>query len=102
MTYINREIDDIYFQYNILSCISSFCFSLSVLVKLLKHVKLIFFQSYNECKKKHLFLIKNVVARFDKKIATWWKKRNDEEKNLLLPTLKNKTLPLRTQRIPYQ
>ena len=43
MTYINREIDDIYFQYNILSCISSFCFSLSVLVKLLKHVKLIFF-----------------------------------------------------------
>ena len=34
--------------------------------------------------KKHLFLIK--VTRFDKKLATWWKKSNDEEKNLLLRT----------------
>ena len=40
MIYINREIDDIYFQYNILCLyrvsISSFIFSLSVLLKLLK------------------------------------------------------------------
>ena len=40
-----------------LSCISSF-FSLSVLLKLLKHVKLIVFDNSNECKTKHLFLIK--------------------------------------------
>ena len=40
-----------------LLCISSF-FSLSVLLKLLKHVSLIIFDNYNECKTKHLFLIK--------------------------------------------
>ena len=43
--YINREIEDIYFQYNTL---------------LLKHVKLFIFEKYNECKTKHLFLIKKV------------------------------------------
>ena len=84
-----------------LLCISSF-FSLSVLLKLLKHVKLIIFENYNECKTKHLFLIKKkVVTRFDKKIATWRKKSIDEEKNLLLRTLKKKTISLRTQRRPY-
>ena len=83
-----------------LLCISSF-FSLSVLLKLLKHVKLIIFENYNECKTKHLFLIKKVVTRFDKKIATWRKKSTDEEKNLLLRTLKKKTLSLTTQRRPY-
>ena len=57
--YINREIDDTYFQYNTLCLlyISSF-FSLSVLLKLLKHVKVIIFENYNECKTKDLFLIK--------------------------------------------
>ena len=84
-----------------LLCISSF-FLLSVLLKLLKHVKLIIFKNYNECKTKHLFLIKKkVVTRFDKKIATWRKKSIDEEKNLLLRTLKKKTISLRTQRRPY-
>ena len=55
--YINKEIDDTHFQYNTLSllCISSF-FSLSV--KLLKHVKLIIFYNYHECKTKHLLLTK--------------------------------------------
>ena len=43
--YINREIEDIYFQYNTL---------------LLKHVKLFIFEKYNECKTKHPFLIKKV------------------------------------------
>ena len=78
-----------------LLCISSFC-SLSVLLKLLKRVKLIVFENYNECKTKHLFLIKKVVIWFDKKIATWRKKSIDEEKNLLQWTLKKKTLSLRT------
>ena len=80
-----------------LSCISSIFFSLSVL----KHVKLIVFENYNECKTKHLFLIKKIVTRFDKKIATWRKKSIGEEKNLLLRNLKKKTLSLRTQRRPY-
>ena len=78
-----------------------FIFSVSVLLKLLKHVKLIVFENYNECKTNHLFLIKKEVTRFDKKIATWRKKSIDEEKNLLLRALKKKTLSLRTQRRPY-
>ena len=103
MTYITRETDDIYFQYNTLCLYHVFLhfFSLSVLLKLLKHVKLIVFENYNECKTNHLFLIKKEVTRFDKKIATWRKKSIDEEKNLLLRTLKKKTLSLRTQRRPY-
>ena len=39
---------------------------------------------------------KKVVTQFDKKIATWRKKSNDEENNLSLLTLKKKTLSLRT------
>ena len=62
----------------------------------IKYVKLIIFKNYNECKTKHVFLIKKVVTRFDKKITTWWKKSIDEEKNLLLRALKKKTLSLRT------
>ena len=58
----------------------------------IKYVKLIIFENYNECKTKHLFLIKKVVTRFDKKIVTWRKKSIDEEKNLLLRILKKKTL----------
>ena len=77
-------------------------FSLSVLLKLLKHVKLIIFENYSGCKTKNLFLIKKVVTRFDKKIATLWKKSIDEEKNLLLRTLKKKTLSLRTQKRAYR
>ena len=82
-----------------LSCISSF-FSLSVLLKLLKHVKLIVSENYNECKTRHVF-DKKAVTRFDKKIATSWRKSIDEKKNLLLPTPKKKILYLRTQRKPY-
>ena len=40
------------------------------------------------------------MTRFDKKIATWRKKSIDEEKNVLLRTLKKKTLSLRTERDP--
>ena len=85
-----------------LLCISSFFFIFfaSVLLKLLKHVKLIIFENYNECKTKHVFDKKKVVKRDDKK-ATWRKESIDEEKNLLLRTLKKKTLSLRTQRRPY-
>ena len=47
--YIHPEFDDIYFQYNILCLhhisISSFISSLSVLLKLLKRVKLIVFEN---------------------------------------------------------
>ena len=78
-----------------LLCISSFC-SLSVLLKLLKRVKLIIFENYNECKTKYLFLTKKVVTWFDKKIATWREKSIDKEKNLLLSTLKKKALSLGT------
>ena len=80
------------------SFISAFSICMTVPIK---HVKLIIFENYNECKTKHLFLIKKVVTRFDKKIATWRKKSIDEEKNLLLRALKKKTLSLRTQRRPY-
>ena len=48
--------------------------------------------------KQNMFLIKNVVTRFDKKMTTWRKKSIDEEKNLLLCTLKKKTLSMRTLR----
>ena len=69
--YVNREIDDIHFQYNTLFLYYVFLhfFSLLVLLKLLKHVilKQIIFKNHNKCKTKHLFLIKNVVTRFDKK-----------------------------------
>ena len=51
--------------------------------------------------KTSVFDKKKVVTRFDKKIVTWWKKSINEEKNLLLGTLKTKTLSLTTQRRPY-
>ena len=59
--YINLEIDDTCFQYNTLCLCYIFLhfFLLSVLLKLLKHVRLILFECYNEC-----------ITQFDKKIAT--------------------------------
>ena len=60
-------------------------FLLSVLLKLLKHVKVINFENY----KISVPDKKKVVTRFDKKkIAIWRKKSIDEEKNLLMRTLK--------------
>ena len=44
------------------SFISAFSICMTVPIK---HVKLIIFENYNECKTKHLFLIKKVVTRFD-------------------------------------
>ena len=43
--------------FNIILCASIIIlfFSLSVLLKLLKHVKLIVFENSNECKRKHVF-----------------------------------------------
>ena len=95
--YINREIDDIFF--NIILCVSSMCFFIFFaisFVEVIKYVKLIIFENYNGFKRKHLFSIKNVVKRFNKKMTAWRKKSIDEEKNLLLRTLKKKTLSLRT------
>ena len=89
--------------FNIILCVSIlyFCsFLLSVLLKSLTQVRLIIFENYNECKTKHLCLTKKVVARFDKKNSEMAEKI-DEEKNLLLRTLKKKILSLRTQRKPY-
>ena len=64
--YIYRELDDIYIQYNILRLdhvrVSSFIFSRSILLKLLKQVKLIVFRNIT-----NLLLIKKIVARFDDK-----------------------------------
>ena len=59
MTFINP--DDIYFQYDALCLyhhVFLHFFRYQFLLKLLKHVKLIVFENYNECKAKHLFLIK--------------------------------------------
>ena len=56
--YVNREIDDIYFQYNTLClywCISSFFVAISF-AEVIKNVKLIIFEN-----------LKKVVTRFDKK-----------------------------------
>ena len=49
------------------SFLSAFSICMTITIK---HVKLIIFENYNECKTKHLFLIKKVVTRFDKKITT--------------------------------
>ena len=46
-----------------------FSFFAIILLELLKHVKLVVFENFNECKAKHLFLFKKVVTRFDKKIS---------------------------------
>ena len=73
----------------------------------IKHVKLIISENYNECKTKHLFLIKKVVTRFDKKNSDmaekehWWREESitacpkeedpiseDSKKTLSLRTLK--------------
>ena len=44
--------------FNVILCVSIMCFWLSVLLKLLKLVKLIIFENYSECKTKHLLLTK--------------------------------------------
>ena len=54
----------------------------------IKHVKLIIFENYNECKTKHVFDKKGSNTIWLKQIATWRKKSIDEEKNLLLRALK--------------
>ena len=108
MTHINCGIDDIYFQYNTLCLYHVFLhfLSVSVLLKLLKYVKLIVFENYNECKMKHVF-DKKVVTRFDKrnsgmaKKEHWWREEyvtvdpkeedpisEDSKKTLSLRTLK--------------
>ena len=87
--------------FNIILCVSIMCFVIFFAIsfaEVIKHVKLIILENHNECKTKHLFLIKNVVTQFDKKMTTWQKKSIDEEKNLLLCTLKKKTLSMRTLR----
>ena len=62
--------------FNIILCVSimySFL-SLSILLKLLKHVTLIVFENYIECKTKHLFLIKKSSK------TIWWKNSDMAEK----------------------
>ena len=85
--------------FNTILCVSImyvFIFFAISFVEVIKYVKLITFENYNGFKRKHLFSIKNVVKRFNKKMTAWRKKSIDEEKNLLLRTLKKKTLSLRT------
>ena len=109
--YINREIDDIYFKYNTLCLyyvflrffLHQFCWGYQNIISNGNY--LIIFENYNECKTKHLFLIKKVVTRFDKKNNDmaekqhWWR----EESNTAYPKEENpisedskKTLSLRT------
>ena len=75
-------------------------FSLSVLLKLLKHVKLIVFENYNECKTKR-FWWKKVVTQFDKKNSDmagkehWWREKTitvDPEEEDLISEDSKKTL----------
>ena len=90
--------------FNIILCVSItyfFIFSLLVFLMLLKHVKVIVFERIKKMQNKTSVFDKKVVTRFDKKIATWRKKSIDEEKNLLLWTLKKKTLSLWTRRRLY-
>ena len=85
--------------FNTILCVSImyvFIFFAISFVEVIKYVKLITFENYNGFKRKHLFSIKNVVKRFNKKMTAWRKKSIDEEKNLLLRTLKKKSLSLRT------
>ena len=85
--------------FNTILCVSImyvFIFFAISFAEVIKYVKLITFENYNGFKRKHLFSIKNVVKRFNKKMTAWRKKSIDEEKNLLLRTLKKKTLSLRT------
>ena len=85
--------------FNTILCVSImyvFIFFAISFVEVIKYVKLITFENYNGFKRKHLFSIKNVVKRFNKKMTAWRKKSIDEEKNLLLRTLKKKTQSLRT------
>ena len=89
MTYIFKTILCVSMMYVFIFFALSF-------VEVIKYVKLITFENYNGFKRKHLFSIKNVVKRFNKKMTAWRKKSIDEEKNLLLRTLKKKTLSLRT------
>ena len=62
MTYISHIILCV-------SIVHFFSFFAIILLQLLKHVKLIVFENYNECKRKHLFLFKKVVTGFEKKIS---------------------------------
>ena len=93
MTYISHII-------RFVSIVHFFSFFAISLLELLKHVKLVAFENYNECKTKHLFLFKKVVTRFDKKISysigeennlSLWKEdpiSEDSKKTLSLRTLK--------------
>ena len=44
---------------------------------LIKKTHVIIFENYNECKTKHLFLIRKVLTRFDKKNSNIAKKSTD-------------------------
>ena len=59
-----------------LASISS-CFLLSVLLKLWKHVILIVSEKTMNVKQNICFWLKKIVARSDKKLATWRKKSTD-------------------------
>ena len=61
MTYVNWKIDG-----NIILCVSIMYFFASVLLKLLKYVKLIVFENYMNAKQ-NMFLIKKLVTQFDER-----------------------------------
>ena len=90
MTYISHIILCI-------SIVHFFSFLAIILLQLLKHVKLVVFENYNECKRKHLFLFKKVVTDLRKKYRTALVKRiiyHCGKKTLSLRTLK-RILPMR-------
>ena len=95
--------------FSIILCVSImyfFIFFTSVLLKLLKHVKLFVFENYMNAKQ-NMFLIKKLVTRFDERKSDmtekehWWREESitadpkeedsisdDSKKTLLLRTLK--------------
>ena len=92
--------------FNIILCITIMCFfifSISVLLKLWKNC----FWEYNECKTKHLFLIKKAVTRFDKnrdmtEKEHWWREESittDPEEEEPISEDSKKTISLRTLKI---
>ena len=80
-----------------------FIFSLSVLLILLKHVKLmvkckLLFE--NIMSNKTYFCQKKAVARFNKKILPWRKKSTDDPREGSIAAALRKSLSLRTKRRP--
>ena len=89
MTYIFNEILCVSMMYFFILFAISFA-------EVIKACQINYFWELSWMQNRTSVFDKKVVTWFDKKIATWRRRTIDEEKNLLLYTLKKKTLSLRT------